>query len=95
MVFNVTFNNISVISWWSVFYFYFYLFIFYLFNFFGGRNRNSWRKPLGICKLFVLCIIRDVHVIFVFQTGRSDLIKPHDHTLDSGHVFVLDDLNDI
>jgi hypothetical protein len=32
MVFNATFNNISVISWWSV------LLV--------EGNRNTWRKPL-------------------------------------------------
>ena len=31
MVFNATFSNISVISWWSVF--------------IGGGNRSTWRKP--------------------------------------------------
>jgi hypothetical protein len=31
MVFNTTFNNISVISWWSVL--------------FGGGNQSTWRKP--------------------------------------------------
>jgi hypothetical protein len=33
MVFNVTFNNISVISWWSFF--------------FGGGNRISKKKRRG------------------------------------------------
>jgi len=31
MVFNVTFNNISIISWWSFF--------------ISGGNRSTWRKP--------------------------------------------------
>jgi hypothetical protein len=31
MVFNATFNNISVISWWS--------------GFIGGGNRSTQRKP--------------------------------------------------
>jgi hypothetical protein len=31
MVFNATFNNISVISWWS--------------GFIGGGNRSTRRKP--------------------------------------------------
>ena len=31
MLFNATFNSISVITWLSVLY--------------GGGNRNTWRKP--------------------------------------------------
>ena len=40
MVFNVTFNNISVISWWSVL--------------FGGENQSTqkqeaqWAKPVSL-----------------------------------------------
>jgi hypothetical protein len=36
MVFNVNVNNISVISWQSVF-------------FIGGGNRSTWRNPLTYC----------------------------------------------